>query len=83
MVAPLFTWPPEALLIKKRTGDGVGDGETLGEWAGDGEHGEEAGVGAQSEGFRVFSGDWLLRSEGVMVIVWLVCLSTDVGEQVC
>lgn len=78
MVAPLFTWPPEALLMENSVGDGVGDGETLGDWAGDGELGEEAGVGAQSVGFRESSGDWFLRNEGLTVIV---CLPWDVGEQ--
>lgn len=57
MVAPLFTLPPEALLMEKSGGDGDGDGEMLGDWAGDGELGEGAGVGVQSEGFRVLSGD--------------------------
>lgn len=71
MVAPLFTWPPEALLMENSVGDGVGDGEILGDGAGDGELGEEAGVGAQSEGFRVLSGDWLLRCKEVAVIVCL------------
>ena len=75
MVAPLFTCPPEALLMEKSVGDGVGDGEMLGDWAGDGEQGEEAGVGAPSEGFRKLSGDWLLRVEELMVIVWFDCLS--------
>lgn len=71
MVAPRFTWPPEALLIEKSTGVWVGDGDTLGDWAGDGELGEEAGVGAQSVAFRELSGDWVLRYEGVTVIVCL------------
>lgn len=55
--------------MEKSLGDGLGDGEMLGELAGDGEHGEEAGVGAQFVGFRELSGDWFLRNEGLMVIV--------------
>lgn len=82
MVAPLFTWPPEALLMEKSVGDGVATGETPGDRAEDGElEDEEARVGVQLEGLRVLSGDWLLGSDELMVMVWLGGLSRDVGEQ--
>ena len=58
--------------MEKSVGGRSEDGEILGDWAGDGELGEEAGVGVQSEGFRGLSGDCLLRNEGLTAIV---CLS--------
>lgn len=73
MVAPLFTWPPEALLMEKSVGGGVG------ETPGDCVDGEEVGV--QFGGLRVLSGDWLLVSDELTVMVWLDGLSRDVGEQ--